>query len=186
MRIGRALRQQGDGALRHRGRQRYEDRQAAASGLAGLRAAVGGNRLPGSHRATLRRAQVTACAGAAGVSHRATPTVPSAAPTASADRWREDYRIAGVDGLDLHHLYRAMAWLGEELPAKRSGRPHAVCAPLHQGSDRRTAVGTSARSVHRGSTWCSWTPPACTSRRRWPDARPATATARTTGPICGR
>jgi len=36
----------------------------------------------------------------------------------AADRWREDYRIAGVDGLGLHHLYRAMAWLGEELPAK--------------------------------------------------------------------
>ena len=36
----------------------------------------------------------------------------------AADRWREDYRIVGVDGLDLHHLYRAMAWLGEELPAK--------------------------------------------------------------------
>jgi len=36
----------------------------------------------------------------------------------AADRWREDYRIAGVDGLDLHHFYRAMAWLGEELPAK--------------------------------------------------------------------
>jgi transposase len=36
----------------------------------------------------------------------------------AADRWREDYRIAGVAELDLHHLYRAMAWLGEELPAK--------------------------------------------------------------------
>ena len=36
----------------------------------------------------------------------------------SADRWREDYAIAGVARLDLHHLYRAMAWLGEELPAK--------------------------------------------------------------------
>ena len=36
----------------------------------------------------------------------------------AADRWREDYTIAGVEGLDLHHLYRAMAWLGEELPAK--------------------------------------------------------------------
>ncbi len=33
------------------------------------------------------------------------------------DQWRGDYRIAGVDGLQLHHLYRAMAWLGEELPA---------------------------------------------------------------------
>ena len=33
----------------------------------------------------------------------------------AADRWREDYRIEGADRLDLHHLYRAMAWLGEEL-----------------------------------------------------------------------
>src|SRR5215467_4876079 len=36
----------------------------------------------------------------------------------AADRWREDYAIAGVEGLDLHHLHRAMAWLGEELPEK--------------------------------------------------------------------
>jgi hypothetical protein len=35
----------------------------------------------------------------------------------AADRWREEYRIAGSEDLDLHHLYRAMAWLGEELPA---------------------------------------------------------------------
>jgi len=41
----------------------------------------------------------------------------------AAERWREDYAIAGVDGLDLHHLYRAMAWLGEELPAaEQDGR----------------------------------------------------------------
>jgi Transposase DDE domain len=33
----------------------------------------------------------------------------------AADRWRADYAIAGVEGLDLHHLYRAMAWLGEQL-----------------------------------------------------------------------
>jgi transposase len=33
-----------------------------------------------------------------------------------ADRWREEYRIEGVRGLQLHHLYRAMAWMGEELP----------------------------------------------------------------------
>jgi transposase len=34
----------------------------------------------------------------------------------AADRWREDYRIDGVDEIELHHLYRTMAWLGEELP----------------------------------------------------------------------
>jgi transposase len=33
-----------------------------------------------------------------------------------ADFWRRDYRIPGTEELDLHHLYRAMAWLGEELP----------------------------------------------------------------------
>jgi hypothetical protein len=35
----------------------------------------------------------------------------------AADRWRADYRIADAEALELHHLYRAMAWLGEELPA---------------------------------------------------------------------
>jgi len=34
----------------------------------------------------------------------------------AAERWREDYRIEGVEELELQHLYRAMAWLGEELP----------------------------------------------------------------------
>ncbi len=33
----------------------------------------------------------------------------------SAERWREDYRIEGTEALELHHLYRAMAWLGEEI-----------------------------------------------------------------------
>jgi hypothetical protein len=32
------------------------------------------------------------------------------------EQWRDDYRIDGADELQLHHLYRAMAWLGEELP----------------------------------------------------------------------
>ena len=34
----------------------------------------------------------------------------------AADKWRADYQIEGGDDLQLHHLYRAMAWLGEELP----------------------------------------------------------------------
>jgi Transposase DDE domain len=42
------------------------------------------------------------------------------------EQWRGDYRIDGVDQLQLHHLYRAMAWLGEELPeAEPTGRTHA-------------------------------------------------------------
>lgn len=31
----------------------------------------------------------------------------------AAESWRENYRIPGSESLDLHHLYRAMAWLGE-------------------------------------------------------------------------
>ena len=37
----------------------------------------------------------------------------------AAERWKDDYAIEGVGELDLHHLYRAMAWLGEELPKDR-------------------------------------------------------------------
>jgi hypothetical protein len=37
------------------------------------------------------------------------------------EKWLADYAIPGVDGLALHHLYRAMAWLGEELPAGEQG-----------------------------------------------------------------
>jgi hypothetical protein len=33
----------------------------------------------------------------------------------AAEKWRADYRIAGSAELRLHHLYRAMAWLGEPL-----------------------------------------------------------------------
>jgi hypothetical protein len=40
----------------------------------------------------------------------------------SCDKWMADYRIAGVDGLQLHHLYRAMAWLGEEMAPAAPGR----------------------------------------------------------------
>jgi transposase len=35
-----------------------------------------------------------------------------------AERWKEGYHIDGVEHLQLHHLYRAMGWLGEELPMR--------------------------------------------------------------------
>jgi len=34
----------------------------------------------------------------------------------AAEVWRQKYAIEGVEKLQLHHLYRAMAWLGEPLP----------------------------------------------------------------------
>jgi len=41
----------------------------------------------------------------------------------SADTWRRDYVIKDVDGLSLHHLYRAMAFLGEELEDQNGRTP---------------------------------------------------------------
>ena len=42
------------------------------------------------------------------------------------EHWRDDYHIDDIDGLDLHHLYRAMSWLGEELPStEQAVRTHA-------------------------------------------------------------
>ena len=40
------------------------------------------------------------------------------------DKWLGAYHIDGADGLELHQLYRAMAWLGEEL-ADQSGATRA-------------------------------------------------------------
>jgi hypothetical protein len=37
----------------------------------------------------------------------------------AADQWRGDYRLDGTQAVSLHHLYRAMAWLGEELPPEQ-------------------------------------------------------------------
>ena len=36
----------------------------------------------------------------------------------AAEKWREDIIIPDVEALDLQHLYRAMAWLGEELDSR--------------------------------------------------------------------
>jgi len=32
----------------------------------------------------------------------------------AAERWKEDFQIQGTEGIELHHLYRAMGWLGEQ------------------------------------------------------------------------
>jgi hypothetical protein len=36
-----------------------------------------------------------------------------------ADKWHRRYAIEGTDSLSLHHAYRAMAWLGQALPAEQ-------------------------------------------------------------------
>ena len=44
----------------------------------------------------------------------------------AAERWRECYRIPGTEDLALQHLYRAMAWLGEELGQGMLGSPRCT------------------------------------------------------------
>ena len=39
----------------------------------------------------------------------------------SCEKWMADYAIEGIEGLRLHHLYRAMAWLGEEAEPAAAG-----------------------------------------------------------------
>jgi transposase len=41
------------------------------------------------------------------------------------DKWRRDYIIEGVGDLSLHHLYRAMAYLGEEIEDQKDKTPFA-------------------------------------------------------------
>ena len=39
----------------------------------------------------------------------------------AAEKWKDDYAIEGIVDLELQHLYRAMAWLGEVLPKAEQG-----------------------------------------------------------------
>jgi hypothetical protein len=41
------------------------------------------------------------------------------------DKWHRDYVINGVDDVSLHHLYRAMAFLGEEIEDQKDKTPFA-------------------------------------------------------------
>jgi len=41
----------------------------------------------------------------------------------SCDKWRRDYKINGIDSLSLHHMYRAMAFLGEVKEDQKDATP---------------------------------------------------------------
>ena len=41
----------------------------------------------------------------------------------SCDKWHQDYRIEGVEDLSLHHLYRAMVFLGDEIEDQEDKTP---------------------------------------------------------------
>ena len=48
------------------------------------------------------------------------------------DKWRRDYLISGIDELQLHHFYRAMSFLGEEI----SDQTHATPFSPRRNKDR--------------------------------------------------
>ena len=83
----------------------------------------------------------------------------------AAEVWREHYAIPGVEELELHHLYRAMAWLGEPLPEDQQAgpRPSPRAAPRTR-SRRPCSPGRAICSP--ALDWCSSTPPPSTSRAR--------------------
>ncbi len=73
--------------------------------------------------------------------------------------WMADYDIAGVDGLDLHHFYRAMAWLGEELEEKPAGAlaPRCVKDVIEERLfDQRRDLFTDLSAVFMDTTSLSF------------------------------
>jgi len=88
----------------------------------------------------------------------------------AAEKWKDDYAIEGVGDLDLHHLYRAMAWLGEELAKDRQDGATPF-GPRTNKDLIEEALFARRRDLF--STWTSYssTPPRSTSRAK--EARPS-------------
>jgi hypothetical protein len=76
----------------------------------------------------------------------------------AADKWKADYRIEGSEALQLHHLDRAMAWLGEELPpdqqaGQTSFAPRCTKDRIEEAlSDRRRDLFTDLQLVFFDTT----------------------------------
>src|SRR5208283_2978968 len=73
--------------------------------------------------------------------------------------WIEDYDIPGAERLDLHHFYRAMAWLGEEVEEKPDGAlaPRCVKDLIEEKLfDRRRDLFTDLSVVFMDTTSLSF------------------------------
>jgi transposase len=73
--------------------------------------------------------------------------------------WMEDYDIPGAEGLDLHHFYRAMSWLGEEVEEKPAGAlaPRCVKDLIEERLfDRRRDLFTDLSVVFMDTTSLSF------------------------------
>lgn len=77
----------------------------------------------------------------------------------SCETWMVDYAIPGAAGLRLHHLYRAMAWLGEELEpaAKGALAPRCVKDEIEERLfERRRDLFTDLSLVFMDTTTLSF------------------------------
>ena len=73
--------------------------------------------------------------------------------------WLQSYAIDGAEGLALHHFYRAMAWLGEELEEKAEGAlaPRCVKDVIEEKLfDRRRDLFTDLSLVFMDTTSLSF------------------------------
>jgi len=73
----------------------------------------------------------------------------------AAEVWRENYHIPGTEGLELHHLYRAMAFWGSPLKDAELvlGRPRCVKDEIEEGLfDRRRDLFTEVDLVFFDTT----------------------------------
>ena len=80
----------------------------------------------------------------------------------AADKWKADYEIPGCEALQLHHLYRAMAWLGEKLPGdQQKGKtpfaPRCIKDRIEEGLfDHRRDLFTDLQLVFFDTTSISF------------------------------
>src|ERR1700758_1911280 len=79
----------------------------------------------------------------------------------AAEKWRADYRIEGTEALQLHHLYRAMAWLGGPLAGQAGANQLTPRCRKDLVEEGCSPVGATCSPNSASS---SWTPPACPSR----------------------
>jgi hypothetical protein len=73
--------------------------------------------------------------------------------------WMKDYDIPGAEGLYLHHFYRAMAWLGEELEEKEGEAlaPRCIKDVIEEKLfDRRRDLFTDLSAVFMDTTSLSF------------------------------
>ena len=105
----------------------------------------------------------------------------------AADKWRADYQIDGCELLQLYHLYRAMAWLGEELPdgQQKDKTPFAPRCVKDRIEEKRRCSPTAGTSSPT-SNWSSSTPPPSTSRATAARTSASGGSVRIIGPTCTR